>query len=203
MTVYKKIILILLAIVMIWSVINPAYLQDWFWEALPVFLFLPVLFLLDKHFKFSNVSFILIVLFLILSIFDAHYEVAKVPLGYLLGQWLGLVRNMYDRFVHFFFGFLCAYPLFEIYVRKTGKKDFWSYTMPFTFILALSAAYEILEWGIGIHINSFVGTSFLGAQGDVFDSPKDMAMAALGAILALSSIFFVNLIQKKFNRKLT
>ena len=73
--------------------------------------------------------------------------------------------------------------------------------MPLVIILALSATYEILEWVVGTHINSSVGSSFVGAQGDVFDSAKDMAMASLGAIIALLGIFFVYFIKKKINQK--
>jgi putative membrane protein len=50
--------------------------------------------------------------------------------------------------------------------------------------LAVSALYELLEWTVSALTGS-AGDAFLGTQGDVFDTQKDMAMALVGAITSM------------------
>jgi putative membrane protein len=45
--------------------------------------------------------------------------------------------------------------------------------------------YELIEWGAAANVDASAGLAFLGAQGDVWDAQKDMALAGLGAILAM------------------
>lgn len=48
---------------------------------------------------------------MILHMIGSHYTYSEVPFGVTLQRLLGADRNMYDRFVHFCFGFLIAYPM--------------------------------------------------------------------------------------------
>jgi putative membrane protein len=50
--------------------------------------------------------------------------------------------------------------------------------------LAFSALYELFEWGFAEAIGDSA-ESFLGTQGYMWDTQSDMAMALLGACLAL------------------
>ena len=50
--------------------------------------------------------------------------------------------------------------------------------------LAFSAAYELVEWLTAVLAGSSAD-DFLGTQGDVWDTQTDMAMALVGAVLAL------------------
>ena len=47
--------------------------------------------------------------------------------------------------------------------------------------------YELLEWTVSALTGS-AGDAFLGTQGDVFDTQKDMAMALVGAVTALLTL---------------
>ena len=47
--------------------------------------------------------------------------------------------------------------------------------------------YELLEWTVSALTGS-AGDAFLGTQGDVFDTRKDMAMALVGAVTALLTL---------------
>jgi len=50
--------------------------------------------------------------------------------------------------------------------------------------LAFSALYELFEWGVGVATGDSA-ESFLGNQGYMWDTQSDMAMAVVGAVLAL------------------
>ncbi|MDH3360223.1 MAG: DUF2238 domain-containing protein, partial [Desulfobulbaceae bacterium] len=49
---------------------------------------------------------------------------------------------------------------------------------------AISAFYEFIEWWVAIAIG-IDAESFLGLQGDIWDTQSDMFMAMIGAIAAL------------------
>jgi putative membrane protein len=49
----------------------------------------------------------------------------------------------------------------------------------------MSSGYEILEWGAARIVDPDVGVAYVGAQGDVWDGQKDMALALSGAVLAM------------------
>jgi putative membrane protein len=49
--------------------------------------------------------------------------------------------------------------------------------------LAISAAYEIFEWGAAV-IGGASADAFLGTQGDQWDTQWDMLMALVGAATA-------------------
>ena len=192
MTRYQKVLALALAAVFIWSAVHPQSQSDWFLENIPILLAVVPLCLMGRHFKLSNISYTLIVLYLVLPLIGSHFGVAGVPFGYTLGHIVHSDRNMYDRLVHFSFGFLWAYPIREIYIKLTQTKGFWSYYVPFDIVLSFSAIYEIFEWAIGVSVNPALGADFLGAQGDFFDTSKDMAVAGTGALAAMIIIYFIN-----------
>jgi putative membrane protein len=107
---------------------------------------------------------------------------------------------MYDRLVHFSFGFLLLYPLREIVCKLGNLKGFWSYYIPVDVVLSLSALWEISEWAITLFVSPEQGDLYMGFQGDWFDSTKDMANALIGAILAVIILVWVNLSFNKARR---
>ena len=115
----------------------------------------------------------------------AHYTYDQVPFGFELGELFGTTRNMYDRFVHFAFGLLLAYPMRELCVRLVGVRNAWAYYLPVDITLSLSAVYEIIEWFSALRVPPAVAMAFLGAQGDIWDAQTDMLMAGSGAILSM------------------
>ena len=52
------------------------------------------------------------------------------------------------------------------------------------FCLALSAFYELIEWWVAVATGEGA-EAFLGTQGYVWDTQSDMAIALLGAVMAL------------------
>jgi putative membrane protein len=59
-------------------------------------------------------------------------------------------------------------------------------------VLAFSALYEIIEWGVAARVDPAAGLAFLGAQGDVWDAQKDMLLAGMGATLAMALVALVH-----------
>lgn len=175
--------------VWIWAAIEPVYPHDWLLENLLVFAGVPAIVALGFYFRLSNLSYTLVTLFMILHVIGSHYTYAEVPFGFTLQRWLGAERNMYDRLVHFLFGFLLAYPVREIFVRVTRAKGFWGFYLPVELTLAFSAIYELVEWAVAAIVAPEAGAAFLGAQGDVWDAHKDMALAGMGAVLAMAVTF--------------
>jgi len=192
MSKYKIFLIIIFLSVWSWAAINPIYPHDWLLENYLVFIFVPLLFIVGRYLKLSDTSYTLITIFLILHVIGSHYTYAEVPFGYTLQDWLGASRNMYDRLVHFSFGLLFAYPIREVFMRVTQTKGVWSYYFPFDLTLALSAAYEIIEWLAVIVVDENAGLAFLGAQGDVWDAQKDMVLAGIGAFIVMLIVFCIN-----------
>ncbi len=134
---------------------------------------------------------------MILHVIGSHYTYAEVPFGYTLQDWFGGDRNMYDRVVHFLFGFLLFYPIREVFMRLAKVKGIWAYIIPIDLLGSFSAIYEIVEWQVAKNVAPEAGLSFLGSQGDIWDAQKDMALAILGAVLAALVIFIINWVYKK------
>ena len=65
--------------------------------------------------------------------------------------------------------------------------------------LAASAVYEIFEWLAATIIAPEAGVAFLGTQGDVWDAQKDMVLAGLGAVIAMSILWIYMCMCKKNN----
>lgn len=159
-----------------------------------------VLFATRHAFVFSRVSYTLIFLFLCLHTIGAHYTYSLVPYdewwraltGRTLNSLLGWERNNFDRLVHFSYGLLLAYPIREIFLRVAEVRGFWAYFLPMDVTLSTSALYELIEWGAAEFFGGDLGAAYLGTQGDIWDAQKDMALAALGAVIAMAITALVN-----------
>jgi putative membrane protein len=199
MTRYQWFLAAAFAVVWVIAAINPLDRYNWFLENILTFAFVPVVVISGRYFRLSNVSYTLITLYLMLHVIGAHYTYGMVPAGEWFGELVGSSRNMFDRIVHFSFGFLLAYPIREVFIRVTGAKGVWGFFFPVDIVLSFSALYEIFEWVIAVNNTSLDAVAFLGTQGDVFDTQKDLAAAALGALIAMVAVFIINW---KYNKKL-
>ena len=101
-------------------------------------------------------------------------------------------RNYFDRMVHFLFGFLLAYPIRELFMRVAGARGFWGYYLPLDLTMSFSMLYELIEWAAAEVFGGELGAAYLGTQGDVWDAHKDMALASLGALIAMFVTALVN-----------
>ena len=163
--------------------IKPLDRSDWLLENLLIFISVGVLSLTYRRFRFSNLSYGLILVFLAFHTIGAHYTYAKVPIGFWLQNWLHLSRNHYDRVIHFAFGFLLLYPMNELLIRSARVKQTWGPWLAASTLWALSGFFEILEAVVAMMVRPDLGAAYLGTQGDIWDAQKDMACAFVGAIL--------------------
>lgn len=189
---YRLFLLAAFTAVWIWAAINPIFPSDWLLENILTFVFLPIIYFGGKKYKFDNVSYTLITIFLILHTIGSHYTYAEVPIGFWIQEHVNGARNMYDRIVHFAFGLLITYPIWQAFKRQLNlSKGFWMYYTPIDIVLASSAVYEILEWWAADIVSPEMGTAFLGAQGDIWDAQKDMLLAGLGAAITMGITYLV------------
>ncbi len=165
--------------------ISPVDRRDWLLENFLVVLSAAVLIATYRRFPLSDVSYVLITVFMTLHSIGAHYTYAQVPLGDWVKETFQQTRNHYDRLVHFSFGLMLAYPAREIFLRIANAKGFWAYYLPLDVTLALSAMYEIMESWFAQIIGPGLGDAWLGTQGDIWDAQKDMTAALTGAILCM------------------
>jgi putative membrane protein len=158
-----------------------------------------------RHLLLSRISYTLIFLFLCLHTVGAHYSYAMVPyddwtekfLGFRLTNLMGWERNHFDRLVHFLYGFLIAYPIREMFLRVVNVKGFWGYFLPLDLTMSTSMLFELVEWGVAEVFGGGAGTAYLGSQGDEWDAHRDMALASLGAVMAM---LITGLINWRFQR---
>ncbi len=187
------ILAVLFAVVWIWLAISPLDRADWALENVLVILFVIGIAATYRRFPLSRISYTLIFLFLVFHEIGAHYTYAKVPynewtqllFGYRLDDVLGFERNHFDRLIHFSYGLLLAYPIREVFIRIANVKGFWSYFFPLELTMATSMIFELFEWGAAEFFGGDLGIAYLGAQGDIWDAHKDMALASLGALFAM------------------
>jgi putative membrane protein len=198
---------------LVWAAlaIAPLDRKDWALENALVIFIVPVLVLSRKKLPLSRISYTAIFIFLCLHEVGAHYTYAKVPYdawfssltGSTLNGLLGLERNHFDRLVHFSFGFLLAYPIREVFLRVADVRGVWGYYLPLDVTMATSMLFELFEWGAAELFGGDLGAAYLGTQGDVWDAHKDMALAMLGAIIAMLLTAAINVyLQRDFAREL-
>lgn len=196
-TYYLCLLSTLLAIY-IWSVIEPADLFTWFLEMFPALLGTAVLLLTYRRFRFTPMTYTLIWGHAIILLVGAHYTYAEVPLFNWIKDVFDLSRNHYDRVGHFAQGFVPAMITREILVRKSPLRGSrWLMPLVISVCLAISALYELVEWAVAALTGS-AADAFLGTQGDVWDTQKDMAFCLVGATAAL--LFFSAIQDRQINR---
>ncbi|MFH0979000.1 MAG: DUF2238 domain-containing protein [Candidatus Woesearchaeota archaeon] len=177
------ILILVLIAAFIWSLINPHDYFTWMLEVAPAIIGFIVLAFTYNRFRFSNMVYVLISLHMIVLMIGGHYTYAQVPFFEWTRQYFG--RNIYDRVGHFFQGFVPALIIREMLKRTTAlKKGFWLVIVTIGMALAISALYELVEFGVSVGTGA-AAEAFLGTQGDVWDTQWDMLVALIGAIVAV------------------
>ena len=210
---HRKYLLILGVVFTLWAValaIRPLDRPTWLLENALVAAAVAALALTHRRLLFSRVSYTLIFLFLCLHEIGSHYTYAQVPYdvwftkltGRSFNSLVGWERNNFDRVLHFCYGLLLAYPVREIFLRVVNVRGFWGYFLPLDITMSTSMLYELLEWGAAVIFGGDVGHAYLGSQGDEWDAHKDMALASLGALIAMSITAAINVrYQRDFARE--
>ncbi|MFZ9935602.1 MAG: DUF2238 domain-containing protein [Luteolibacter sp.] len=181
-------ILLLTAIapVLAWSAWEPYDRLTWWLETAPVFLGFAALFIAQSRgWRFTWMVTLLIGLHMALLAVGGHYTYALVPAGSRVSDWFGWQRNHYDRLGHLMQGFVPAMICREIFIRiRVVSHRGWLGFCVVCVALAISASYELLEWAAAL-ISEEAAESFLGTQGDGWDTQWDMFLALCGALFAV------------------
>ncbi|HLA56445.1 MAG TPA: DUF2238 domain-containing protein [Flavobacterium sp.] len=193
---WLKVFISVFVICWINSFIGNTDTSNWLLENTLVFLFLGFMIFTYKKYQFSDLSYLLICIYLCLHVYGSKYTYAENPFGYWLKDALDLKRNQYDRIVHFSFGFLLAYPMREMFLKWLKFPSWVAWTLPIEITLSISAFYELVEWAVADVFFPEQGDAYLGLQGDVWDAQKDIFLAFLGAILATT---IVSIVKKMWN----
>jgi putative membrane protein len=168
-----------------WTFAGTTDRANWFTENALTMLFIGGLALTHRRFQFSELSYSLMFVYILLHVYGAMYTYAENPFGYWLQDLFHGERNHYDRIVHFSFGFLLAYPMRDYFRNHFQWPNWVCWVLPVEITMSFSAAYELIEWAVADIFFPAQGHAYLGSQGDVWDAQKDMGLAFGGAVLAM------------------
>jgi putative membrane protein len=178
------VLLALCVLALVVSGISPFDRLTWLLEVAPVLIGVPILVLTARRLPLTPLLYRLLFLHALILMVGGHYTYALVPVGDWVREAFGLARNHYDRLGHLAQGFVPAILARELLRRKqpalTGG---WLFGLVVSVCLAFSAFYELVEWWSAL-LGGEAAASFLGTQGDVWDTQWDMFMCLLGALAA-------------------
>jgi putative membrane protein len=176
------ILIILFFVGLIASAISPHDYFTWFLEVFPAIIGFAILVATFKKFKFTYLTYCFILIHCYILFVGGHYTYAQVPLFDWIKDTFHQSRNNYDKLGHFMQGFVPAMIVREIYIRQNIiQKKTWVPFLTVVVCMAISMCYEFIEWFVSVASGSS-GDSFLGSQGDVWDTQSDMLFATIGAI---------------------
>jgi len=182
---YHLILLLIFCAALTWSGIAPHDYFTWFLEVMPALIGLIVLIVIYPRYKFTNLTYTLMLFHSIILMVGGHYTYAEVPLFDWIKEACHQSRNNYDKIGHFAQGFIPAIIAREILIRDhIVHSRAWLNVIVVSLCMAISAAYEFLEWGVA-EMTGESAEAFLGTQGYAWDTQSDMLYATTGAIVAL------------------
>lgn len=182
------VLLILFLVGLLASGWQPRDRFTWVLEVAPAVLGVAVLAALYPRLRLTPLAYVLVCVHAYVLLVGGHWTYAEVPLGRWLQSALHLTRNPYDRIGHFAQGFVPAILTREILLRCTPlRRGAWLNVLVVAASLAISAAYELFEWLVA-EATGEAAEAFLGMQGDVWDTQKDMATCLVGAVVALVTL---------------
>ncbi len=176
------------------SAVGAAYPPNTWLQVGPVVAGVPLAWWALKRWPISTASVGWACGFVLLHLFAARWTYSSVPydawgqaaFGFSIDAAFGFRRNMFDRLVHFASGLCFALPLIEVGMRHAGLTRRMALVFMLLAVLAIGALYEIFEWMLTLGLSPEAADQYNGQQGDMFDAPKDMALALLGALAALA-----------------
>jgi len=169
--------------VFLWSGWFPKDRLTWVLEVFPVIVAVPLLLATWRRFPLTTLAYTLIAVHATILMVGGRYTYAEVPLFDWIRDVFHLARNHYDRLGHFAQGCVPAIVVREVLLRKTPlRRGGWLFFLVTCVCLAISAVYELIEWGAAATSGS-AADAFLGTQGDPWDTQYDMLFAGIGAIV--------------------
>jgi putative membrane protein len=195
-----RIFIILFFIGLIVSGIYPHDYFTWILEVFPGIIGFIVLMFSFRRFRFTDFTYIFILIHCYILFIGGHYTYAEVPLFDWIKELFHQSRNNYDKVGHFAQGFIPAIVVRELFVRlEIVKRGKWLSFLCVCVCLSISACYELFEWFVAV-ASGQSAEAFLGTQGYVWDTQSDMLFALIGAVCM---VVFVSGIQDKYIDKIS
>jgi len=133
------------------SAIHPHDYFTWILEVFPAIIGFVILVFTFKKFRFSYLTYVLILVHCYILFVGGHYTYAEVPLFNWIKEVFDQSRNNYDKLGHFAQGFIPAMIVRELFIRKKivtpGK---WMAFLTVCVCVSISVCYEFLEWFVAI-----------------------------------------------------
>jgi putative membrane protein len=176
------VLLAIVVLVLAVSGIKPHDYFTWFLEVMPGIIGVLILAFTFKKFRFTYWVYTMVAVHCIILFVGGHYTYAEVPLFDWIKEIFNQSRNNYDKVGHFAQGFVPAFIVRELFVRKqVVLQRRWLSFIVVSVCLSISVAYEFLEWLVAV-VSGQSAEAFLGTQGYEWDTQSDMLYAMIGAI---------------------
>ena len=167
------------------SAIHPKDYFTWFLEVFPALIAFAVLAGTYRRFRFTDLTYLFVLLNCYILFIGGHYTYAEVPPFNWIRDTLGQERNNFDKVGHFVQGFVPALFVREILVRNhVVARKAWLPGLVVCVCVTVSVLYEFLEWFVAVTTGE-AADAFLGTQGDVWDTQWDMLFALIGASISM------------------
>lgn len=167
------------------SAIHPKEYFTWFLEVFPTMIAFAVLAGTYRRFRFTDLTYLFVLLNCYILFIGGHYTYAEVPWFNWIRDTVGQDRNNFDKVGHFAQGFVPALFIREILVRNhVVARQEWLPGIVVCACVTVSVLYEFLEWFLALATGE-AAEAFLGTQGYVWDTQSDMLMALIGASISM------------------
>lgn len=193
-------LLFLFSLGLVVSAIHPRNYFHWAGEVAAPVIGMIILVTTFKRFRYTTITYILILISCYMMFIGAHYTFSRVPLFDWIKDYLGQERNYYDKVGHFVQGILPVVMVRELFLRRKIVKGYKLISfLSFCVCMATTSVYELIEYLVCSFAKGNPST-FLGTQGDIWDSQSDMLAAALGGLFMLFVLRKVHdrIIEKEF-----
>ena len=162
---------------------------NWLLEVAPALLGYVALAATYRRFRLTNFCYLCVFLHTLILVYGGYYTYAATPLGNWARDAFHLSRNHYDRVGHLALGFFPVFIIRETLLRAQPlRRGGWLTFLVLGVVLAIAAAYELVEWWSTYLVAPDVGQAFLGSQGDPWDTQWDMLFGLVGAVLGLLTL---------------
>lgn len=174
-----------IVLALVWSCAVTSDHLTWFLEVVWAMVGLALIVWRWSGFPLTRLLCWLLALHALVLIHGGTHTYALTPGGFWLQDFLGTLRNPWDRLGHWMQGFVPAILARELLLRLTPlQRGGWLVYLVLAACLSFSAFFEMIEWWAAL-IYGADADAFLATQGDQWDTQWDMFLCLCGAVTSL------------------